>query len=125
MCTGSVCPIPIEEIEMAGSWWSKLFGGNGLPGPQQIPQPVGTYLVTVLKKDPDWTWKLRAVVRPRGEKKGVFDVRVFDSLQAQDRQVVVSNFDSLEGHRELTLFEGWFDKKTNYAEVVEKIQTAA
>ncbi|MFH1169496.1 MAG: hypothetical protein V1691_02255, partial [Chloroflexota bacterium] len=36
-----------------------------LPGPKEIPEMVGRYVVVNLKKEPDWVWSLRSVQRPR------------------------------------------------------------
>ena len=58
-----------------------------LPGPKQIPETVGRYLVVKMKKDPDMVWGLEAVLRPRAEEKNVFDVRVFDVNQAASKNV--------------------------------------
>ncbi|MDA1000185.1 MAG: hypothetical protein O2807_06670 [bacterium] len=96
-----------------------------MPRPHGIPDSVGRYLVTVLKKNPDWAWRLMAVVRPRAEKKGLFDVRVYDAAQARGKQIVIRDFNSFDAHPELTLFEGWLDKNTNRAEVTERTKTAA
>ncbi len=110
---------------MAGSWWSKLFGGDVLPGPRGIPDHVGRHLVTRLNKNPDWVWKLVAVVRPRGEKRGCFDVRVFDHVKARNQSVVIRNYNALDGHPDLVLFEGWFDKETNEIQIAEKNMAAS
>ena len=40
------------------------------PGPQSLPQPVGSYLVVNENKNPDMVWKLKVVVRPT-EKRGI------------------------------------------------------
>lgn len=111
---------------MAGSFWNKLFGNeNGLPGPKGIPDSVGRHLVTVLKKNPDWVWKLMAVVRSQEGKKGCFDVRVYESAQAITANVKVRDFLSLDNHPELILFEGWFDKNNHKADLTEKKGIAA
>ena len=83
-----------------------------LPGPQGVPQPVGSYLVVNEKKDPDWVWKLKGVVRPAGKMKA-FYCRVFDAAQAAQAGVKVKDWSSLDEHAELILWEGYFDKGTN------------
>lgn len=90
--------------------------GTKLPGPRNIPESVGRYMVVKMKKDPDWVWGLEAVLRPRSEGKHVFDVRVFDVNEAASKNISVKNFNSLDACPELILFEGWFDKKNNQVE---------
>jgi len=89
------------------------------PGPQDIPELVGRHLVVQKKKDPDWVWRLKAVVRksPKGRK--AFDVRVFDAA-AVSKKVKVKDYTSLDEHPDLILFEGWFDKESMTAELEEK-----
>lgn len=105
---------------MAGGFWNKMFGsGGGLPRPAGIPDHVGRYLVVHLKMNPDLVWKFMAVVRPRGEKRGCFDVRVFDDVQARSRQIAIRDYSSLDDHPELITFEGWYDKNTNETQLVD------
>ena len=82
-----------------------------LPGPQGVPQPVGSYLVVNEKKDPDWVWKLKVVVRPT-EQKGAFYCRVFDEAAAAQAGVKVKDWISLDEHLDLIIWEGHFDKGT-------------
>lgn len=90
-----------------------------LPRPQELPFPVGRDIIVQIKKEPDWVWSLRAVVRknPRGKK--VFDVRVFND-NAAAKKVKVRDYTSLDEHPELILFDGWFDKASNEAHIVER-----
>jgi hypothetical protein len=91
-----------------------------LPKPKDIPEPVGKYLVVELGKDPDWVWRLKSVVRPRGGGKDCWDVRVFDEVKATQGNVAVKDYTSLDEHPELILYEGWFDKKSMKVQVEEK-----
>jgi len=90
-----------------------------LSGPKNIPEAVGRYLVVKLGKDPDWVWKLKAVVRQRPEGKNAFDVRVYDANQVAAKNVNIKNFISLDTSPDLILFEGWYDKKTNQVDIKE------
>jgi hypothetical protein len=83
-----------------------------LPGPKGIPGPVGSYMVVKMKKDPDWVWQLKGVVRPGGEKK-TFYCRVFNEVQVAQTGVKVKDWTSLDDHPALILWEGYFDEKTN------------
>jgi hypothetical protein len=91
-----------------------------LPGPKRIPEPVGRYLVVKLGKDPDWVWHLDSVSRQRLEDKHAFDIRVFDSNQTESKRVIVKDYNSLDAHPELILFEGWYDKKSMKVEILAK-----
>ena len=83
-----------------------------LPGPQSIPQAVGSYLVVNAKKDPEWVWKLKLVVHPT-EKKKAFYCRVFDEAATAQAGVNVKDWSSLDEHLDLILWEGYFDKETH------------
>ena len=91
-----------------------------LPGPKSIPEPVGRHLVVQLGKDPDWVWKLEAVVRQRPESKSAFDIRVFDRNQTESNKLRIINYNSFDAHPELILFEGWYDKKSMKVEIAVK-----
>jgi hypothetical protein len=93
-----------------------------LPGPKDLPFPVGRDLVVKLGKDPDWVWSLRCVARPRPEEKKTYYFRVFDGAEAASNRVKVRDYTSFDDHPELILFEGWFDKKamTSHIETKEK-----
>ena len=94
-----------------------------LPGPRSIEELVGREIVTKLKKDPDWVWKLRSVVRHREGGKHRFDFRVFDEAQVGARKVAVKNYNSLDEHPDLILYQGWFDKKSMKVQIEEKKAT--
>jgi len=108
--------------------WKKKSEGEGqpkaklekLPRPKEIPRLVGQYLVVQLRKDPDWVWKLKAVVRKRPENKSSYNVRVFEDYQARLKKVEVKDFNSFDGHPDLILYEGWFDKASNKVQIEEK-----
>jgi len=87
-------------------------GEEKLPGSQGIPEHAGRHMVVEEKKDPNWVWKLQAVVRPT-EKKTAFYCRVFDVAQVAQAGVKVKDWTSLDEHPDLILWEGYFDKKTN------------
>ena len=90
-----------------------------LPGPKGIPALVGRYLIRQMKKDPDWVWKLKGVVRPRLEGKHAFDFRVFDEAQAVAKKVTIKDYDSLNEHPDLILYQGRFDKKSGEVQIEE------
>lgn len=91
-----------------------------LSKPQNLPQAVRRDIISHLRKDPDWVWHLKSVVRLRNKKKRQYDVRVFDEAQAYARGVNVENYNSLNEHPELIIFEGWYDRKSWRAHIKER-----
>jgi hypothetical protein len=80
-----------------------------LPGPRGVPDPVGSSLVVQHKEDPNWAWALKAVLKPKAEK-GIFEIRVFSDQTAIAAKVSVKDFNSLDGHPDLILYDGIYDK---------------
>jgi len=96
-------------------FWNRKQGKEGdekLPRPKGIPGPVGRYMVVQMKKDPNWVWPLKGVVRPAGKKK-TFYCRVFSEAQVAQAGVNVKGWSSLDDHPDLILWEGYFDEQTN------------
>jgi hypothetical protein len=85
-----------------------------LPGPKGIPFVVGRHLVVEEQKNPNFVWKLKGVVRPT-KKKNAFYCRVFDEAEAAQAGVKVKDWNSLDEHLDLILWEGYFDKETTTA----------
>jgi hypothetical protein len=111
---------------MTWKFWTKKAEADAgakqkaLPKPKAIPEVVGRCLVVEMKQDPDFVWKLMAVIRPRPDSKDTFDVRVYSAMDAGTRGVNVKNYDTLDAAPDLILYEGWFNKKTNNAELADK-----
>ena len=96
-------------------FWKRKETGEGeakLPGPKEIPYPAGRNLVVEEKKDPDWVWKLKGVVRPAGKKKA-FYCRIFSQSQVEEAGVQIKDWTSLDNHPELIIWEGFFDEEKN------------
>jgi len=109
--------------EMNWKFWEKSEGGAAkLQGPKDLPPQIGFQLVTVLKKDPDWVWKLKVCYRPAAGGDGMQDVRVFDPRQAMMAKVAVKDFSSLDDRRELILYEGTFNRKTKEVQIREMVR---
>ncbi len=103
-------------------FWKKSHDGQvKLPGPKDIPELVGRHMVVDMKKDPDWVWQLKAVIREVGKKE--YYCRVFDNAAANKANVQVKNWTSLDNHPELILWEGDFNEKTHEARP-EKVPAA-
>jgi len=88
---------------------------SNLPKPQELPDPVGRFLVVNLKLDPDVIWNYRAVVlREEGKSKRLF--RVFDPAQAKAMNIRVRDYYSLDQAPELILYHGVYNKSSGKAE---------
>jgi len=94
-----------------------------LPRPKGIPTPVGSYMVVQLQKDPNWVWNLKSVVWPTDKKK-VFYCRVFDVAQAGKANVKVENWNSLDGHPELIVWEGYVDEEKHIVRLEKFVKPA-
>ena len=106
-------------------FWKKKAETSGpqaskLPAPKYMPDLVGGHLVTDFNKNPDWVWKLKAVVRRRSDDKDTFDIRIFDDVEAATKNIKVRNYLSLDEHPELVLYEGWFNNESRQMELDEK-----
>jgi len=95
-----------------------------LPKPKDLPERVGMYLVTQLKLDPDWVWSLKGVARPTIEK-GFVEIRVFDSKEAVISDLIIRDFNSLDNHPEMILFEGSYNKNTGWIDIKRGVNKAA
>jgi hypothetical protein len=91
-----------------------------LKGPKFIPDIVGGHLVTDYNQNPDYVWKLKSVVQRRAESKNVFDVRVFDEVEAATKNIKIKDWTSFDEHPELILFDGWFDNELRVVDLVDK-----
>jgi hypothetical protein len=65
----------------------------------------------------------KAVTRPHKDNGSFCDIRVFDEWSAKDRKVNVSNYESLDAHPDLVIFEGWLDRKARKGDI--KLRKAA
>jgi len=99
-----------------------IGGANGkgkLGRPGEVPDSVGSWMVTKLKQDPWWVWSLKAVTKG-DDQRHCFFVRVFDPKSASAKAVKIRDYNSLDEHPELLLFEGWFNKKTREIKIQAK-----
>ncbi len=88
-----------------------------LPGPRDLSQQIGMYLITKKRMDPDEVWNFKMVVRPKDDSPTRFDFRIFNPQKSDAAGVHVANFNTLENHAELVNFQGWFDKKSQLFEI--------
>jgi len=94
-------------------FWKSDGQTKKLPGPKEMPQSVGSYLVTKEGMNPDIVWQLKAAILPRLNEKDAFDVRVYNSSKTSSNSVTVTDYRSLDNHPDLVIFEGWYNKKTH------------
>jgi hypothetical protein len=90
-----------------------------MPGPRQLPQQIGGYLVIREKLDPDWVWSLRCVVRRYPERKAQFDFRVYNPVDARQNGIKIIGFKSLDDHPELILYQGFYNKYIPEAQFIK------
>ena len=94
--------------------------GERLPKPQDMSQLLVNCLMKKMKQKPEWLWTLKFVARPRSDGKNRFDFRVFDEKQLPRAKVIVNDYNSLNDHPELILYEGWFDKSSGQVQIEDK-----
>lgn len=94
-----------------------------LSGPGEVPDGVGSWMVTKLQQDPWWVWSLKAVTKA-DDQRHCFFVRVFDPKSAAARAVKIRNYNSFDEHPDLMLFEGWFNQKTKEIRIQPKQRPA-
>jgi hypothetical protein len=104
-----------RRVKMFWKFWEHektKAGQERLPRPKSIPRYVGRYMVLDEKRDPYWVWNLKGVVRPT-EKESAFYCRVFNEAETKKAGVIVENWNSLDDHLDLIIWEGYFDLDTN------------
>lgn len=94
-----------------------------MPGPKDLPQLVGAHLVVQERKDPDWVWKLKGVIRPT-EKKKAFYCRVFSEAETIRAGIKVKDWTSLDTHQDLIIWEGYCDRETNTVRTERYVKAA-
>lgn len=90
---------------------SKVINDEKLPGPKEIPEVVGRYMVVNLNKEPDYVWKLKSVCR-KASSKQVSYCRVYDESKAIGAGIKVKDWTSLDAKPELVIWEGSFNRDT-------------
>ncbi len=93
---------------------------ESLPGPRQIPGVVEKYLIAEYKIDADIARILRSVIRRRQQAERAFDCRIFDQSEAEANEVKINDYNTLNQHPDLILYEGWFDEDSKKVELAEK-----
>lgn len=78
--------------------------------PRDLPQDIGRQLVVGKNLDPDWVWSLKYVRKRQEGSKGIFDIRIYDPLDAVKQHLKIGNYASLDDHMDLVLISGSYDK---------------
>jgi hypothetical protein len=100
--------------------WGKKVEVGKLPGPRGIPGLVQNFLVTKGKIDSDLVGILKAVVGSRPGEEKAFNIRIFDESEAGAKKIQVKDYDSLNEHPDLIIYEGWFNEAAKQVELEEK-----
>ena len=98
-------------IKLMWSWFIRNYKSSGLPASEMIPDSVGTCLVHELKLDPDYVWKLKTVRRPWPNQSKIYHFRVYDEFEAEKQGVKVVDYNSLNDHPRLILYQGVCDSQ--------------
>jgi hypothetical protein len=93
-------------------FWKSEGQTKNLPGPIEIPQAIGSYLVSKEGMNANLVWALKSVMLPRPDEKYVFDIRVYDSKKTGIEGVKVEDYHSLDDHPALVIYDGWYNRKT-------------
>jgi hypothetical protein len=91
-----------------------------LPGPQAIPGLVQKHLVTEGKMDPDLVTLLTAVVCKNPNVMTAFNIRIFDGSEALAKKVEVKDYNSLDEHPDLIIYEGQLNEGSKQIKLEEK-----
>jgi hypothetical protein len=100
-----------------------MFGkqkSNGNSGPIEVKgflaRLVGDDWGKLPRTEDHWV-DYKAVMRPRSAGPNTFDVRIYDDWCAKQRKLNVADYQSLDGHQELILLDGWVDMKAKKGEI--------
>ncbi|MDY0376098.1 MAG: hypothetical protein RBQ72_10265 [Desulfobacterium sp.] len=93
-------------------------GTNGvktdkLQKPQELPDRIGRHMVVKMGLEPDFVWSLRCVYRKKADEPGVGQIRIFESQCLTDMGVRHLNYDLLNNHPELILYQGTYRKDSD------------
>jgi hypothetical protein len=94
--------------------------GSKLSGPKAVPGLVQRYLAEHPIIDPGIVPFLMSVSREAENRANVNDIIIFDPSDAEARAIKVENFNTLKGHPELVMAEGWFDETSKKVELTSK-----
>jgi hypothetical protein len=118
-----MCDIAVLRHSSEKGWTKHMFGiqkPKGNPGPTAVKgflaRLAGDEWGKLPRTEDHWV-DYRAVMRQRSEGPNTFDVRIYDDWCAKQRNLNVVDYQSLEGHQELILLDGWVDMKVKKGEI--------
>jgi hypothetical protein len=95
-------------------------GHEKLPKPQTVPALVQKRIVEQYKLPADLVPLLKAVVHRNADGNAGVDIRVFDEADAMARKIKVDDYNTLEEHPELILYDGHFDEASKKIEALSE-----
>lgn len=98
-------------------WKTKKKAKNG---PIELDLYLSKIVAEEWEKTPFETdhWiQYMAVQRPHGGDGDVVDIRIFDEWLAATGKVTITDYESLDAHPELILFEGQYNEKAKKADL--------
>lgn len=112
---------PLEEkTEAAPRSMAKKPEVQKLSPPRLIPALVEKYLVSEYKMDVSLVRLLKIVVRKRSQAERAFDCRIFDQSEAEAQELKINDYNTLDQHPDLILYEGHYEEDTKHVELTEK-----
>ena len=96
-----------------------------LPKPRDLPSEIGRKLVVEKNYDPDWVWNLKYVQRKQDHSKSMNNFRIYSPIDASSNGIAINDFNSLDHHPDLILFDGWFDNSTRQVGFEKMLQRAS
>lgn len=84
-----------------------------LQKPKELPDRVGRHMVVKMGLEPDLVWSLRCVCRKKADEPGIVQIRIFKSQDLSDIGLRHLNYDSLDKHHGLILYQGTYKKDSD------------
>ena len=91
-----------------------------LPGPKRLPRMIETFLSDTYNMDPEIVKTLKMVMKHRPEKENASDCRIFDPEEAEALNLKVTDYNFLNDHTDMILYDGWIDEGSKRVELSEK-----
>lgn len=88
--------------------------------PRELPQDVGRHIIVNMNEDPDWVWGLRCVMKPVAGQETDFDIRIFNPAEAGSVAGGIKDYDTLDAHPDVVMFNGRYSKGTGKVQLVKR-----
>jgi hypothetical protein len=100
------------------AWGKKDDTKKRMSGPKAIPEKIARYIVGEIKEDARWLSFLMSVTRYHED--NTQEIRIYDPGEAEAARVQVSNYEALDTHPELVIFELVTDAKMEKIDLKER-----